>query len=118
MIYKKLKGSDIYPIPSSPTSDGSRDGSRTAATSKMEHFVIIVRGLQWLTIITKCSILEVPAVLDPLLGSVRVKSMSFHETQRSSCSHMFYQIAVLKNLAKFTGKHLFRSLFSNKVADL
>ena len=37
-----------------------RGGSRTAATSKMELFVI--------TIITKCSILDVAAVLDPPLN--------------------------------------------------
>ena len=39
----------------------------TAATSKMEHFVIIVNGFQPLTIITKSSILVVAAVLDPPL---------------------------------------------------
>ena len=42
-------------------------GSRTAATSKMELFVIIVNGFQPLTIITKCSILDVAGVLDPLV---------------------------------------------------
>ena len=36
-----------------------RGGSRTAATSKMELFVMIVNGFQPLTIITKCSILDV-----------------------------------------------------------
>ena len=41
-----------------------RGGSRTAATSKMECFVIIVNGFQPLTIITKRSILDVAAVLD------------------------------------------------------
>ena len=50
------------------TIDNVRDGSRTAATSKMEHFVIIVNGFQPLTIITKRSILDVAAVLDPLLN--------------------------------------------------
>ena len=44
-----------------------RGGSRTAATSKMERFVIIVNGLQPLTIITKRSILDVAAALDPPL---------------------------------------------------
>ena len=44
-----------------------RDGSRTAATSKMELFVITVKGWKPLTIITKCSILDVAAVLDPPL---------------------------------------------------
>ena len=44
-----------------------RGGSRTAATSKMERFVIIVNGWKPLTIITKHSILDVAAVLDPPL---------------------------------------------------
>ena len=44
-----------------------RGGSRAAATSKMERFVIIVNGFQPLTIITKRSILDVVAVLDPPL---------------------------------------------------
>ena len=44
-----------------------RGGSRTAVTSKMERFVIIVNGWKPLTIITKRSILDVAAVLDPLL---------------------------------------------------
>ena len=41
-----------------------RGGSRAAATSKMERFVIIVNGFQPLTIITKRSILDVAAALD------------------------------------------------------
>ena len=44
-----------------------RGGSRTAATSKMERFVIIVNGWKPLTITTKRSILDVAAVLEPLL---------------------------------------------------
>ena len=47
----------------------SKSGSRTAATSKMEFFVIIVNDYQPLTIITKCSILDVAAFLDPPLSS-------------------------------------------------
>ena len=39
----------------------------TAETSKMERFVIIVNGFQSLTIITKRSILDVAAALDPPL---------------------------------------------------
>ena len=31
---------------------------------------------------------------------------------------MFFKNGVLKNFAKFTGKHLCRNLFFNKVADL
>ena len=45
----------------------ARGGSRAAATSKMERFVIIVNGWKSLTVITKCSILDVAAALDPPL---------------------------------------------------
>ena len=45
----------------------SRGGSRTAAAFKMERFVIIVNGWKPLTIITKYSILDVAAALDPPL---------------------------------------------------
>ena len=45
----------------------ARGASRTAATSKMERFVIIVNDWKPLTIITKRSILDVAAVLDPPL---------------------------------------------------
>ena len=45
-----------------------RSGSRTAATSKMEHLVIIVNEWKLLTIISKRFILDVAAVLDsPLI---------------------------------------------------
>ena len=44
-----------------------KGGSRTAATSKMDRFVITVNGFQPLTIITKRSILDVAAILDPPL---------------------------------------------------
>ena len=37
----------------------------TAVTSKMESFVITVNGFKPLTVITKLSILDVAAVLDP-----------------------------------------------------
>ena len=47
--------------------DQCRGGSRTAATSKMEGFLIIVKGWKPLSIITKRSILDVAAVLDPPL---------------------------------------------------
>ena len=42
----------------------NRGGTRAAATSKMEHLVIIVNGFQSLTIITKRFILDAAAVLD------------------------------------------------------
>ena len=45
-----------------------RGGSKTAAITKTEHFVIIVNSWKPLTIITKRSILDVAAVLDPPLS--------------------------------------------------
>ena len=42
-----------------------RGGSKAAATSKMECFVIIVNGFQPLTIITKRSNLDVAGALNP-----------------------------------------------------
>ena len=54
--------------PRSKFSSIPRGGPNAAATSKMEHFVIIVNGFQPLTIITKRSILDVAAALDlPLI---------------------------------------------------
>ena len=44
-----------------------RGGSRTAAISKVELFVVIVNGQKPLTIITKSSTFDVAAVLDPSL---------------------------------------------------
>ena len=45
----------------------TRGGKRTAATSKIERIVMIVTDWKPLTIITKRSILDVAAVLDPPL---------------------------------------------------
>ena len=51
-----------------------RGGYRAAATSKMEHFVIIVNDWKPLTIITKRSILDVATALDrPLILSGNTK---------------------------------------------
>ena len=47
-----------------------RGESRTAATSKMERFVITVNSWKPLTIITKLSISDVAAVLDPPLSQM------------------------------------------------
>ena len=50
----------------------NRGGSRAAATSKMERFVIILNGFQPLTIITKLSILDVASALDPPLQNTKL----------------------------------------------
>ena len=47
-----------------------RGGSRAAATTKMERFVIIVNGWKPLTVITKRSILNVAVGLDPDLFEI------------------------------------------------
>ena len=52
----------------------TRGGSRTAEAPKMEPFVIIVNDWKPLTIITKRSILDVPAVLDRSLKT----TLSYH----------------------------------------
>ena len=56
----------------------SRGGSRTAATAKMERFVMIVNDWKPLTIITKRSILHVAAVLDPPLQTIIVHNHKLH----------------------------------------
>ena len=48
----------------------ARGGSRAAAISMMERFMIIVNGWKLLTIITKRSILDVAAALDPPLMAI------------------------------------------------
>ena len=62
--------------------DQIRGGSRAAVTSKMERFVIIVNGCQPLTVITKHSILDVAAALDPPLQIVKMWVLSFIEKSK------------------------------------
>ena len=73
-----------------------RGGSRTAATSKMECFVIIVNGWKPLTIITKCSILDVAAVLDPpLLYNDKFMIMIMIQNIQPLAIEIFYQEEIL-----------------------
>ena len=62
----------------------TRGRSRTAATFKMERFVVIVNGWKPLTIITKHSIFDVAAALDPALTTYPV-SHSIHLQIRRTC---------------------------------
>ena len=57
-----------------------RGGSRAAVTSKMERFVIIANGWKPLTIITKHSILDIAAILDPPL-SIDLNSVNWYECE-------------------------------------
>ena len=64
-----------------------RDGSRAAAISKIERFVIIANGFQLLTITTKHSILDVAAALDPpLLLAYVISERSFPTLNRVKTS--------------------------------
>ena len=72
-----------------------RGGSRAAATSKMECFVITFNGFQSLTIITKHPILEVAAAPDPpLTAHIWLSTMSFLKR--------FYRMAALKDVCRKT----------------
>ena len=71
-----------------------RGGSRAAATSKMERFVIRVNGCKPLTIITKRPILDVAATLDPPLtlcryGDFNIMWLSWK--QFSECFFLVYE---------------------------
>ena len=120
-----------------------RGGSRTAATSKVELFVIIINDLQPLTIITKSSTLDVAAVLNPSLfwPTLSRNSPSFSPqicflqssieilqrhiiTQilhiiliifRSSPPEVFLGKCVLEISIKYTGEHQCQSAISKKL---
>ena len=64
----------------------------------MLRFVIIVNGFQPLTIITKCSILDVAAALDPPLVSVGevVNKMSNHTRKIKSHTPQINSIKISK----------------------
>ena len=88
----------------------ARRGSTTAATSKMEHFVIMVNGWKPLTIIIKSSILDVAAGLDPplIVGVYLWVLKNFREQlslkkllQTNTCAgRQFVKIVVISNIIK------------------
>ena len=69
-----------------------RGGSRTAATSKVELFVIIVNGFQPLTIIRKGSTLDFAAALDPPLIQENMGQ------RKPVFWHILYSVALLRTL--------------------
>ena len=75
----------------------------------MERFVIIANGFQPLTIITRRSILDVEAVLDPPLDTIEVSIQI-----RNSRPYVFYKKDVFRNFAKLTVKYLYLNLFFDK----
>ena len=80
--------------------DTIRGRFRTAATSKMELFLIIVNGFQPLTIITKCSILHVAGVLDLLL-TLSTSFITFHLNFFQAIVHLLDLPLTIVNLIHF-----------------
>ena len=116
----------------------SRGGSRTAATSKMERFVIIVGAWKPLTIITKHSILVIAAALHPPVVSYLTKyfwlfvksvylfsesntyivSIRLHKgnyRNRNIHRELFHKKSASKNFANLMGKNLWWSPFLVKL---
>ena len=79
-----------------------RGRSRTAGTSKMELFVIIVTGWKPLTIVKKSSILNVAAVLDPPLIDTWYGS-KLHKRQKVSIVLLSFSIVI--RIGKIIWKH-------------
>ena len=76
----------------------TRARSRTAATSKIEHFVIIVNGWKRLTIITKHFILDVATVLVPRLITVGIFcNINITDNVRKESIQNFSSIIVTHN---------------------
>ena len=86
----------------------TRGGSRTAAASKMEGFVTIVNGWKPLTIITRRTILDVAAALDPPL------STSLNQKQPSN----LIEIALRYGCSPVNLLHTFRALFSKNTFEV
>ena len=63
-------------------------GSTAVATSKMECFEVTVNSWKLLTIITKHFILDVAAVLDPSL--ITVKMLLIYESVLNVASKLFF----------------------------
>ena len=82
-----------------------RDRSRTAAPSKMELFVIKVNGFEPLTIITKCSILDVAAILDPPLKGLSMVKMK----SETSLSTLFQSLLVVL-ISRSSFQNIFKKL--------
>ena len=96
-----------------------RSGSRTAATSKMERFVIIVNGWKPLTIITKCSILDVAVVLDPplLFVLIYVEELKNIKVQHNVQLWRFVHMLNFLKLIKFTALFHFSSSDQSEMVD-
>ena len=81
---------------------GARGRSRIAASFKMELF-ITVNGSKPLTIITKCTIVDVAAVLDPpLKGKERSWDVSWDVAKIKKGKHNFrYHIQIFQTSGRY-----------------
>ena len=84
-----------------------RGESRAAAISKMECFVIIVNDFQPLTIITKRSILDVAAALDPPL-SMQPKLFKITLNPNSYLTSVLHRSPVNRSSSALTNINLTR----------
>ena len=91
-----------------------RGGSRPAATSKMERFVIIVNGFQPLTIITKRSILDVAAVLDPPLVIIDNK-LAFDSHTNRMCNKACQRLSEPSRISAFIDLNKREILFQSMI---
>ena len=82
------------------TRPNNKGESRIAATSKIEHFVIIVNGGKPLTIITKCSTLNVAAVLDPFLKQMFKRYLMSYDRE-------WGRVAWVKNISLKENSYVF-----------
>ena len=73
-----------------------RGGSRTAPSSKMERFVILVNGCKPLTVITKRFILVVAAVLGPPLEHIGILPLTKKQVKpkNNPVADHYYFIAI------------------------
>ena len=83
---------------------------------------VLVKAVFTLTVFD-ILLMEGRSVLQPaqwIAGSERVMSSFFNIVKKDRSSHRRYSVrnGVLRNLAKFTGKHLCQSPFFNKAAGL
>ena len=81
-------------------------------------FSRIVNSFQPLTIFTKSFILDIQQGFQYASDYCLSSSQYYYRICRSSRLKVFCKKGVLRNFAKFTGKHVCQSLFFNKVAGL
>ena len=92
----------------------ARGGSRTAAISKMERFVIIVNGFQLPAVNYYHKALHLGCCSSPRSASSYCSTV---ESDRFRCrrSEVLYGKSIHKSFVKFIRKHLCRSLFLIKL---